>query len=620
MTAAPRDEDDAADAAAHDEDAIPTTASRLSPSGDSIPSLDDTDALQSVPEDDGTDSIPSLDDSGAVIAVPAGAEAAPAEGEPAEGEPAEAAAADAAAAEAGDAPSSSARSSSSPGSPGRGGPGSTSEAGAFDQRQIATQLVSRPRGLRDPDATVVAPAPGPPPQPRSIAVAVVVVVVGCVVLAAALLSIAPSSAPSRGPPPAATERTPKPAAVDVVEVPDAALADLRTALATGNLARARERIAQDLWPSTQLQPPPGLASALATTLSLPAPLPWHRAADGTVRLAWEVGPPLPGLGRSHALSWAPREGRWQVVAWRADGIDDGPAVFALLSSLRTARDAGDGAAFVALLRPGPSTCTAGSCAALRRAVSTRRPHPVVDAALLSGIVEGSLRARRDSAVVRLRALRPTRMGGVAGVVDVDVAPGDRGWQVVAVDTSHVDAVEREAAVWTTEHAALAWRSEVAGIVALEPLPVTCARPILAWCADERAPTRLKNVSRTAIRRVQVTKVTGGGRDAASPWAIWTDIAPGAAVDTPTRTSPAPAGRGFEALRNFDSYRVDWIELAGGRRLAPSTVAVPRDGPTLEAARRAAGADVARMTALRARTAALGYSDEEVQRLLAARAP
>jgi hypothetical protein len=234
------------------------------------------------------------------------------------------------------------------------------------------------------------------------------------------------------------------------------------------------------------------------------------------------------------------------------------------------------------------------------------------------MVDGSLRATTASdtgtaGAVRLRYLRRTRAYGLLGAVDVVVAPRDGAWRFVAVDTTHIAALDHELSLWQAEHAALAWRSEVAGVVELTALPVTCERKILAWCANEIAPTRVKNTGHVAIRRIQVTKVVAGPA-AASPWGIWNDIAPGATADKPVRTSPAAAGKGFAELRTFDAYRVDWIELQGGRRLAPGTTPVPDDLAVLEAARRKAHADTATLASLRSRLNTLGYADDELARL------
>jgi hypothetical protein len=558
---------------------------------ESVPSLDDASALESLPDVDAEDSIPSLDDAEALTSLT-------------DEHPAEAGAARAASwTSASAAPATSAAPSTS----------------RVDERQVVTQIVARPPGLPRDDVTVVAPAPRAADVTPSHAVrllaaaltaaAVVVIVVVVVVVARSTpaheqQNAGPRSSPERGPVADKAD----------AETAEAAWAALRTACASGDFAAARGRVAAAVWPPGERAPPSALVAALASSSSS---LKWQTFDDGTRELAWREDAAVAGLGRAHTWTFRRDDGRWQVVSWQSDGIADPAGVAALFLALRQARDDADGNRVVALLVPGPHTCERTACAAVRRAVTKKTPHPLVDAVTWARVIDGSLRARDADGVVRVRGLRRTRLTDVTGVVVVDVARGDEGWKVVRVDTAHADQVDREVAQWQAEHAALVWRAEVARVVGLEPLPVTCARPILAWCAEETVPTRLKNLSRTTIRRVQVTKVMSG-RGASSPWAIFTDVAAGAAVDKPTRTSSAPAGRGFEQLRSFDHYRVDWVELEGGRRLAPSTPAEPTDLAAMLAVRRAAGADVGRLNALRARVAALGYSDDEIAALLSSR--
>jgi hypothetical protein len=631
------DDGDVADGFEDDGDVVARARAPRRDESDPIPSLDDADAVHSIPE--GDDAIPSLDDASAVASLSDEAASSNDEGD-----------VDVFAASASFAAASTRADNRA------------LATEVVDERQVKTQLVQRlrapgtsaeeraapsspsassppsstPPWSTPPWSTPPSPSASSPPSsspPSSslrgrrppvvaavVAVAVVVVVVGAIAIVVA------RSPRGGGAPSSTTTR----AGATATEGPERALSALRAALSANDIATARTLVDASVWPVGQPAPPVSLLRALASpTLARPS-LPWTPLAGGAVRLQWDDEAAFAGLGRRNALTFSPVDGRLRVTAWASEGIDDGPAVGALLLLARSAIDERDGARLLSLVRPGKATCDKSACAQLKRAVVDQKPHPLLDAIRLTGLIEGSLRARPDvsdggggvdgdGGPVRLRYLRKTRAFGLPGVVDVVVAPRDGVWQFVAVDAAHATALEREAAVWQAEHAAIAWRSEVNTVVEVTALPITCERNILAWCANEIAPTRVKNIARTPIRRIQVTKVVAG-KPTSSPWAIWTDISPGAASDKPVRSSPAAAGKGFSDLRTFDAYRIDWIELEGGRRLAPGTLPVPDDLAVVEAARRKAQADTATLAALRARVVSLGYPTDELDRLLPAPSP
>jgi hypothetical protein len=605
---------------------------------DSVPSLDDAAALQSLPdvpptaaspEPSDPDAIPSLDDTEAVISLPGEEPAASSSTEAVWSTPGAGAAV--VARRGVDAAAFDERQVVTQIVARRG-----VDAAAFDERQVVTQIVARARGpdgaaagaaanVDERTATpVVARSPARRVHRSALVVAALVVVVVVVVGVGAVVA-----ARRQGLPVSSSTLTvaPPPSSPDVaalIAVAEQTLATLQAAFAAGDPSSARALVGVGVWPAGEPSPPASLARALSSPALARPGRSWMALPDGAVRLQWSDDAAFAGLGKRHALTLGPVDGRLQATAWQSEGLSDAAAVDALLVFARAAVDERDGERLLSLVRPGPATCTRQTCVLVKRAVTGQRAHPFVDAVTLGGLVDGSLRATPErgedaGSAVRLRYLRRTRAAGLPGVVDVVVAPVDGAWRFIAVDATHATAVERELAAWQAEHAQLAWRGEVAGLVELTALPVTCARTILAWCAHEIAPTRVKNTGDVAIRRLQITKVVAG-KPAASPWAIWNDLAPGAAADTPARTSPAPAGKGFLELRTFDAYRVDWIELHGGRRLAPATIPVPDDVDALAAVRRKARADTATLTTLRARLATLGYPDADLARLSSPSSP
>jgi hypothetical protein len=296
---------------------------------------------------------------------------------------------------------------------------------------------------------------------------------------------------------------------------------------------------------------------------------WSERSNQLAVSTWQDAADVPEFVRNGEVRLEKVYGLWTLTRYEGTLNDVEMSVARLLSKLRAAVVAKNADAFFGLMMEGKGTCDGRTCETLRKAISTGKPHPLLELLLLEGAEQASITIKQDGEETLLRWVRPTRHLARYGFLELRFQGSGGDMRLAAGNAKHFDRLSEEMEVWTENHSDIAWNVKMKDHVEVKSLTPFCGRSFFGRCILKIVPTEVKNVGSRTIRSIKVSKVNARkflGVSSQTLWQIHGSVAPGTVAGRPTSVSPPVKWDGKDLSDTWEFYRINWIEFSGGERL------------------------------------------------------